>query len=518
MSRRRAWTVVEVDSRRFSALWGVASSGTVEVRGWCSSSRPEALVAEDAEAMGRWAAEELASAGIGRGTALVCVPRSEVVLKTLSLPRGEAGQIAPEELMSMVRLQMSRQLTVMAEGSPIDFVDLSARAVGGDPSQHHVLAAALPADRMEWLRRWCDSAGLRLGGMGLRSFGSASVVADLALRSAGSTLVVTLGYSGVEFGVVSEGCLTFARAADLPRPAGPDQVEGFVERVLVEARRTSVGLKPGGPSLDGVAVAGDDALSRLVSARLGEALNMSSSAVGIPPMVSLPASMPEEARAALAPLAGLLMDRALGRTTVDFVNPRRAPDRLARARQLGLAAVLGLIVVAGAAYVAGDRRLASLDREIATLTDQHRTLAAEYSRYLLDHARLRHAEAFLSGRVDWLAHLRRVSDLAPEAGQGRFEAISGVLRASPTYTPRARGARYPDGTWSGQPQATMDMVGRVASRAVAAEFRGRLVADATYRVESGSPDVDDRFDLTAVSSLAAPVGLGEAPRGTEGGR
>jgi hypothetical protein len=509
--------VAEVDGRRFSAMSAVVSAGSVEVRRWCTVARPEDVPAEDPEAMGRWAAAELESAGIGRGMVLLCVPRGEVVLKTLSLPRGEEGQIAPEELMAMVRLQMIRQVTVMAEGAPIDYVDLPARAGGGDASQHQVLAAAMPADRMEWSRRWCESAGLRLGAMGLRIFGAASLAGDLASRNAGSTLVVTLGYSGVEFGMLVEGCLTFARGADLPRPSGLDQIDGYSERVLVEARRTAVGLKPGGAGLDGVVVVGDDDLSRLMAGRLGDALNVSSSAVGIPPMVALPDSMPEDARAALAPLAGLLVDRAVGRTTVDFVNPRRAPDRRARVRQAGLAALLALIVVGGAGYVAADRRLAALDREIATLAEQHRTLSAEYSRFLLDHARLHHAEAYLAGRVDWLAHLRRVSDLAPEAGQARFEALSGVLRAGPVYVPRARGARYPDGSWSGQPQATIDMAGRVTSRVVAAEFRGRLVADATYRVESGSPDVDDRFDLSAVTTLAVPAAQGESPRGTGGG-
>lgn len=516
MSQSRAWIAVEVDARRFSALWATVSGGSVEVRRWCSAVRPDDVPAEDAEAMGRWAARELDSAGIRRGPVLWCVPRSDVVLKTLSLPRGEAGQVRPEELLAMVRLQMTRALTVMAEGAPIDFVDLSPRAAGGEPSQHHVLAAALPTDRMEWARRWCEAAGGRLSAMGLRCFGAASIAGDIASRSAGSTLVVAPGYSGVEFAVIADGCLTFARAAELPRPAQDDQVDGFTERVIVEARRTAAGLKPGGTGLDGVVVAGDDALSRIVAGRLGDALGVQASAVGTPAMVSLPDSMPDEARAALAPLAGLLVERALARPTLDFVNPRRAPDRRARLRQAGLAAALGLIVLGGAAYVSADRRLAALDREINTLAEQHRTLTGEYSRYLLDHARLNHAEAFLAGRVDWVAHLRRVSDLAPEPGQARFEALSGVLRASPTYTPRARGARYPDGAWSGRPEATIDIAGRVSSRAVAEGFRGRLVADPSYRVESAAPDVDDRFDLAMVSTQAAPASPGEPDKGAEG--
>ncbi|MBM4108609.1 MAG: hypothetical protein FJ255_07325 [Phycisphaerae bacterium] len=518
MSQTRAWIAVEIDARRFSALGAVVSPAGVDVRAWCSAPRPEDVPADDAEAMGAWAARELDAAGIRRAPALVCVPRSDVVLKTISLPRGDAGQIAPAELLAMVRLQMSRQLTVMAEGAPIDFADLSARAAGGDPSQQHVLAAALPADRMAWMRRWCDAAGLKLAGTGLRSVGAAGLAVGVASRSAGSALVVTLGPSAVEFGVVCDACLTSARAADLPRPTSREQAEGFIERVLVEARRTAMALKPGPAGLDVAVVVGDDPLSHAVATRLGEALGAPASTVGLPPTVGAPASMPDDVRAALAPLFGLLADRAVARATVDFVNPRRAPDRRARIRQLGLAALFALIVLGGAAYLVADRRLAALDREIAALAEQHRTLSGEYARHLLDHARLSHAEAWTSGRVDWIAHLRRVSDLAPDPGQGKFEALSGVLRSNPVYTPRARGARYPDGAWSALPQITFDMAGKVASRAIAAGFRGRLVADASYRVESGSPDVDDRFDLTAISSSPRPVAPAEtAPANPEGG-
>lgn len=521
MSQTRAWIVAEVDGRRFSALSATVAPAGVQVHAWCTATRPDDVPPDDAEAMGRWAARELDAAGIRRGAILICVPRAEVVLKTLSLPRGDEGEIAPAELLAMVRLQMSRQLTVMPEGAPIDFVDLTARAAGGDPAQQHVLAAALPTDRMAWMRRWCEAAGLKLAGMGLRSFGTASVASEPASRSPGSVLAVSLGFTGVEFGVIADGCLTFARAADLPRPAARDQVHGFADRVVVEARRTAMGLRPAGAALDAILTVGDDALSRTVAARLGESLGLPSSTVALPTLITVPPSMPDDARAALAPLAGLLVDRALGRTTADFVNPRRAPDRNARVRQLGLAAVFALVVLVGAGYLFADRRLAGLDREIAALGEQHRTLTGEYSRFLLDHARVSHAESWIGGRVDWLAHLRRVSDLAPEAGQARFEALSGVLRAAPTFTPRARGARYPDGAWSAQTQATFDMAGRVSSRAVAVDFRGRLVADATYRVESGSPDVDDRFDLTAVSTLPRPQGPGEsptAPPAKEGGQ
>lgn len=504
MSKSRAWTVLEVSPRRLVALSAVVSASRVEVRKWLSVPPPEGLDPDQAQGVGAWVARELSEAGFRRARALLAVSRGDVVLKVLPLPPMDRAGVGVGEVLSMVRLQMSRQMAVATEGTPIDFTDLPRHE--SDGGGRRVLVSALPGDRLAWLRAMIEAAGLKTGAMPLRSYGVASVGSELSLRHGGPVLVVAAGFAGLELVVVSEGVPVSARAVDLPRPTDPEARAGFIERAVVEAKRTATSFAgAGSTSVEACGVAGDDELARAMAAALGPALGVPASVLPTPALVALPDSMPEAERAAAAPLIGLLVDASLGRAGVDFANPRRAPDTRARLRQLALAGVLALVVVLGGAGVWGKLRLSALDSQIAVLANRQKQLQTEQAAFLVEHARLNHMEAWLNGRVDWPAHLRRVADLAPEPGAGRFDAWGGTLRSEAVFAPRSRSSRYPDGAWAGRASATIALSGRASGRDQAAGFRGRLVDDGSYGVESRQPDTDDRFALE-LSAGAAPAG------------
>ena len=119
---------------------------------------------------------------------MIAAPRGEVVLKRLRLPKTTGAGDA--ELAGMVRLQMARQLTMAIEGTAIDYVTIESGARGvageapttapGSAGTLDVLAAALPADRMQWYVAMAEAAGCSIERVGLRASGAA------ATASAGS--------------------------------------------------------------------------------------------------------------------------------------------------------------------------------------------------------------------------------------------------------------------------------------------------------------------------------------------
>lgn len=494
-TRRKSSVLLSLDRDGVVAVWGEVSGGRVQVKAWVNARLPREIDGADASAVGAWLRQTLRDAGITARAAVFAVPRANVVLKRLTLPRPEDGEEA--DLAGMVALQMSRQLTMPMQGAVIDFLPIDLP----DAADTTVLAGALPGDQVTWCRSVAKAAGLRVKGIHLRGEGAAALLAELSHRQDGALIGVAIAGDTVELVVIEEGRLVSSRGVDVPTGDDP----AFAQRLAVEAKRTWMSYRGTRDSaeVECVAVLGSGARVEAVGAACGRELELPWSRVGLPGMVDLPEELRHaEAVLPLVPLIGLFVGQLASREWLDFANPRRAPDRAARVRQAALLGVFAVIVVGGGAYVWGLNRLAALDGRISAEKTRNEKLVERYSQHVRQKARLEHVERWSGLGVDWLAHLEWIGDQMPADGSALVDQIDGSLEATVVFASRER--QYTTGTWSQRQESRFRLQGRSQQRAAADELRGRLVEDRVYRVDTTGPDVPNRFDFTLVTGLARP--------------
>jgi hypothetical protein len=509
MSFGRTVVAVSIDHDRLFALAAVVGSERVDVKSCIVVQIPASVERRDGSQVGNWLGSQLREAGVGRARLVFAATRGEVVLKRLRLPRPEAGNA---DLAGMVRLQMSRQLTLALEGTAIDYVELGedpASADGVPSGQVAVLAAALPGDRVAWYRSVAKASGFKIERIGLLASGAAAILADVSQRHSGPVLGIAAGPLSMEFVVVQDGHLVFARAAELGAdapPAEPAEMGAYLaQRAAIEAKRTWMSYRVGQDSseIDAVVVPGEGELARLIGKRCGEALEMQWRLAVPPSSVTLPENMPEEQRLTAAPLAGLIGEAMLAKPTLDFAHPRKAPDRAAQRRQRILLAALVLLGVGGGGWLFATMELGRLDGQLQLAREQGTDLRREQQAYLREQAQLGHLLAWRRAGVDWIAHAGWISEQMPDPQQARLDNLVGRLGSTVSFTPRAGG--YDASGWKVEQAATLTISGRTRDREQVNQLRNGLVSSPVYtRVDTRGADVPDSFALNLVTVHTSP--------------
>lgn len=517
MSLGRTVVAVSVDHDRLFALAATVTGSRIEVTRGISAQVPANIDSKDPAAFGAWLGSRLKEAGVSRARLVFAVTRGEVVLKRLRLPRPTAGDV---DLAGMVRLQMARQLTLTLEGTAIDYVLLGEDAAAADvaTTQVSVLAGALPGDRVDWYRKVARAAGCRLERVGLLASGAAAILASVSQRHSGPILGIASGPASMEFVVVQDGHLAFARAAEVggdTPPTDPDAArEALVQRAAVEAKRTWMSYRVGQDSaeIDAVVVPGEGDLARQIGRRCGEALEMQWRLAVLPDSVKFPSDMPEEQRLMAAPLAGLIGERILAKPTLDFAHPRKAPDRAAQRRQKALLAALILLAVGGVGFLYTSMELGRLKQRLEDAREAGAELRKEQQAHLRDQARLGHLQAWRSAGVDWLAHANWISDQLPrtETQRARLDALRGRMSSRVEYT--GRSGAYDHSAWRLDQYAAFDLSGRASDRELVNQMRLRFVESPVYRVETRGADAADAFALDLVTTHRSPLSNGSAPQ------
>ncbi|MDX2148452.1 MAG: hypothetical protein SFZ23_13110 [Planctomycetota bacterium] len=525
----RSLTFLEVDSSHAMAAWATLSPTRVQVRGWVRMPRPVDVPLDDAEKLGAWVGEQLALAGVPRKRVVVAASRGEVALKHLKFPLSVGSDT--RELASMVRLAMARHLTMSLEGSVIDYAEQSPSAAppgaatpepGAGEHSCDVLAAAMPRERVEWWRRLASAGGMKIKRVALRSTGLAALVAPLSQRRTGPVLAIAPATGSVEFLVLADGRLLFARSADVAAPGPGEDESVYAERVAVEAKRTWASARGSGesPELERVVVLGESASATLLARACGEAMNTPGEAAKAPPTVECHSSMTGEDRQAALGLLGLMVEDALLSTpTLDFLHPRRLPDLSARRRQLVLASILGLILIGGFGGVLASQELSTLESRLGSLRKQERELRLQRDRMLLLEARIKHLEQWEGSGVDWLAHARFIHEQMPDPKLATVDDLSGSLQSEVVFVPKSRSSRYPDGAWQVERAARINLAGRARRRETTFALRDALMDERAYNVFSRGAETAGQFTLQIQTASPVPLRIkDEAAAGEDAGK
>lgn len=174
--------------------------------------------ASEPEAFGAFLRAALAQANMSVKHVLLTIPRDRVVLNNLRLP-----PTPPDELPSMVQLQIGKELPFPADQATIDFALLGAPTDG--KAGMDVLVAAVRNDYLEPYRKIAYEAGLSVDSIGLRPHGNVMAVTS-GEAAPGTMLLVEVGPSLTEIDFVRDGVPAYSRAASAGVGPSPGAVNG----------------------------------------------------------------------------------------------------------------------------------------------------------------------------------------------------------------------------------------------------------------------------------------------------
>lgn len=436
-------------------------------------------VSLSAAEIGQRLAAALKQRGITGAEALVALGRSNIELRSLTLP-----PVPPEELPDMVRFQAMQAFTGIGEDWPLDFVELESAGEG-----LNVLAAVVAPRQVQWVRDVCQGGELSPRCLVLRPFAAASLLRrDSTIESDRNLLIVDLLPDGADLIVVSQRQVVFMRTVRLP---SGDSVDVQSRALAGELRRTigAAQNQMGGQRIEQIVLLGAESEHTELQRSLGETLSLQVTSSDPFQCVLLADSVqqtPPPFSGRYAPLLGMIADHVAGqRPAIDFLNPRRRPAPPSRNRR-------NVTIVAAAAVVCGLIGLGiwwkckQLDAEIAALELQSATLdqAVDAARKLV--AKANAVKEFTDGDVTWLDEIREVAVRIPDAHHAILDEFT--LQTDLT------------------PGGTMTLKGNVRNAAIIAQFEDSLRRpDTIVSGRYGTVDTKRRdYPYTIETSVTVP--------------
>ncbi len=510
MKRPSSFVVLELGASRLAALEVASGKKGLRLTRAIERTNKDGPIA-DAQEYGRWMRQTLDEGAIGARDAIVALDRGEVIVKHLRL---EGAGIDRGDLPGMVRLQMLRQLTFHPDDAAIDF-SIEDEREGDGSASFGVVAAALPGERIGWIREALACAKLRAVSIGLKTDGVAALMRTSSSWRGGRVLAIGFGKRGADFVLMDSGRVVYSRGVDAVGDAGEaGNDEAFASWVATEARRTWMthAVQPDAEQIERAVVlgGGGGVLASMIADRCAEALGVRMEAAA-----SFSGVDPGEVRteAWMLPLAGLALGFARGENPVDLANPKRPPDRTARKRQLALAAVLAVILGFGWLFTQANLAKGRLEGELEALNQELSDIRKDEADALRRAARLEHLERWMAGDVSWVDHFAEIVGRSPGHERVLITTLAGGSSTDIEYERKSASGEYAEKKWSSATGVTINFAGRAVDRVTADALRGAFVSDPLYRVEPRGRDVeaprDDRyveqFAMILRSSVAAPA-------------
>ncbi len=277
--------------------------------------------------------------GVAGARVALVVERGRAILRDLELPEG-----TPEELVSMVRFQVERELPL-----PVDQVRYSYVETGRGEGKVRVQVAAVPKDLIDPALAAAEGAGLKVTGVYVSSYGL------LALSPDGEPAVLIEVAGGeAEILVARGGRMEFSRTATLGEGAPADALAREVDRTLRAFAARSPGTE----------------VARIVLAGEGEAA--SALAKGLGELLARPVSQAGPGDLETAPAAGLCLGVLRGRPIPDLLHPPAAGRRFRPKAAHRVAALAALVLVLLGVW--SQVALADKRRELARKRDELKSL------------------------------------------------------------------------------------------------------------------------------------------------
>jgi hypothetical protein len=339
----------------------------------------------------------------------VVLPRQLVTIHRVQLP-----QVSDADVPDMLRMQAALKLTVPVESVILDFTPLPIQP--GSPTRD-VLLVTIPADQLALVRRTLNDAHLelteaRVSAWSLAQTLSRAGVTNTDVDGSGVDIITLLRRDFLELTFLRGNTVLYVHSGSAW--SSVDDLERIVRAELSRARLSAAEVL-GDQPIRRLLLIGDPqataAVSDQVASRLGgatvERIDASES------LVTLPAGSPVSA-VDTASLAGALLSRtATPVEIVDFVSPRKAPEKRDLRRVKVLAAALAAVVLFGGIYVWRQNRIAALQRQKSVIALENNDLREKLEAGSKD---LEYAEKigrWVNRDIEWLDEFARLRDIMP---------------------------------------------------------------------------------------------------------
>ncbi len=430
---------IDWDERSLRLVAAEVARGVVRIRAAAHVPIEPELNVREPVALGAFIRRSMAANRIRGRRAMVDIARHEVVLNRMTLPSGTT-----DELAAMVHMQIGKELPFAKDQAVIDFA-LPARPSADGTLE--VWVAAVRSSVVEYYRQVIEAAGLKLERLGLRPFANAC-----ALRAGGElggrTLMIDIGPSVTEIGVLRDGQPAYSRSAAVAVPAGglwsggeapapPPRGDSTIplsddlavrprplDVLLVEVNRTIAAYRATdlGAAIDRIILAGtvgvDESVARAFESRFGapvalyevpDALRWRGVDV---PIVAFPA--------VIGLAAGSTADP---RQHFDFSHPKEPEaERRERIRKRPLVAVVAGLFIAAAA-VAAYQPFALRKAELARLEVQIRMLNEDKAARTDMLRKVAELKDWQRRNISWLDTLLALSEALPSNEQSHLTEL-----------------------------------------------------------------------------------------------
>jgi Tfp pilus assembly PilM family ATPase len=413
--RRPKTLAIDFDSAHLRVVQFDASRWGSRVVGLRSLALPADVDVANADSVGTLLKNLVEEMGLAGADMIMNVPRSQAVLKVLTLPAGTPQT----DLAGMVQYQIANELPFDAAEAVVDFTvtthgGAEAPAEGVEQGLS-VLAAAVRLPVVDYYRRLAEVAGLHPARLCLRPASNLRCL-DACVKRRGNECLALVDVTAdeTEIDFIMGPSLLFSRSAPLADAAAPGDGAQVVQSVVTEMLRSLQSFQAGhrGGKLDVVLVSGQSELARDVvaalSGRAGAKCELFDPAKGL----DLPAGAPA---AAFSAALGAAMTAA-DTEGFDFLHPRRPEVRTDRRKtRVALAGVaagflLLLCMLGGSSMVKSRADEAS---RMAADAEREKTLWEKTVNPM--GGRVDRLETWQNSQVDWLGHLGQLSALLPGA-------------------------------------------------------------------------------------------------------
>lgn len=413
---------IDWDERSLRVIEAAFSRAGVRLRKAVHVPLGPGVNARDPASMGDFLNRTLREHRIRAKQVLIDVPRQDVILNLITLPKGTR-----DELAAMVHVQIAKELPFSKDQAAIDF----AVVPGNGGTSCDVWVAAVRAHVIEYYQQALEAAGLTAERIGLRSSASQAAVIEGG-DVAGRTVLVDIGPSMTEICVIRDGRLVYSRAASvtvMAEPAYPEErqhppeqtippaddflpKQGPLDALLIEVSRTIQAYRASdaGARIDRIILSGSGGVDERVRAAFENRFGSPTRVFDAPPALNWKRITDVSAAPFIAAIGLAYNHLADEMERFDFLHPKEPEaERKERAKRRPLVALtVALFLAAGVVWAVQTLRLQQkkID-EVVAERQQIERQTKEYADLLKKHEDL--AE-WMRMNVVWIDKLKLLAE------------------------------------------------------------------------------------------------------------
>jgi Tfp pilus assembly PilM family ATPase len=435
--RKRRLVAVDVDGRILRLVLIHPGNRQTRIDRMLSLPLPDDVEPTDAQAIGRFLGQALRDLKFRGAGLLMSVPRGQAVLKPLSLPPGTPR----EEMPSMVRFQVDKELPFRPEEAVIDFAVESHFDAAGDTANPHgidVLAAAVRLPVVDYYRKLAEAAGASLLRLGLRPYANVCCLRACQADASANLALVHLSGEEAEIDVLAGESMALSRSVGINVPASPtdQQKRSAATALAIDVVRSLQGFEAieRSSGIERIIVAGGTGLEDQLVEELSRRSSRPCQRLDV--IGGLGLNREVQSAGAFVPALGLSLGHGRGESLpFDFLNPKRPPvHRDTRKTRMQVAALIAMLALLGA-VLGMNHYLGQLDAANAKLSSQYSKLEDESKKVRSLGRQVGIIDAWVGQDRQVLDHLTQLSRLLPSnrhvyigplsvTGEGRINFVA----------------------------------------------------------------------------------------------